>query len=193
MEGGEEAKPKPDSPSEEYPPSHLMLPTNEVEWFDVFTERDKEGDSKHPDLGLVYNLRRQHFQESGQFGLPTERHMPLLSISESAKRPTILRHIQIHVHNVKLSRLPTPESPVWVCLELRCPARRAVRLREAAMTELKHLASIVYPALSGHLQSTQAPIPMADLSLPPGCVLELQTDSAIVDVGVQVALYVSDI
>ncbi len=181
-----------DSEVESPPFTSLLLPTNIVAWHEVFPDECKTTEPMHPELGLAYTLHRQHFQESERLFSSFKRHMPILSITETAKRPVILRHLQLHFPTVQLSRSPTADAPLWFAVMLRTPARPIVSLRESVMLEIRHTSSLIYPGFTDCLAS-QVPSPLADLSMPPGSLLCLQTDSSVVNLDVQVVLYLSDV
>ena len=50
-----------------------------------------------------------------------------------------------------------------------------------------------YPCLEGYLPNSWIPQPLTNLELEPGSLLELQTDSTVVDLKVEVTLFLQDV
>lgn len=174
------------------PKSDLLLPTAEIQWSQVYTEEQRSKDPKFPQLGLGFELKRQHFQELDGVVEPSHRRMPLLQISDSAAHPAILRHLQVNFVSVAISREPTAETPLWFCLVLSVPGRPPLKLVENVDLGLCTLGSLSFPPLAEDAP-TPEPLPLGEVVLPAGSLLELHTDSAVIDIHVEIALYASGV
>lgn len=184
----------------------LMLPikTETAKWWQLYNSRANETTARssrdclpqsivHPQLGVAFVLDRSHFHEDESLIASTQRHMPILNISSTADRPATLQHLQVYFHRIQLSQTPTPREPLWLCLVLHSPHRPAIRLRENIVRKQCRLECMSYPCLEGYLPNSWIPQPLTNLELEPGSLLELQTDSTVVDLKVEVTLFLQDV
>lgn len=182
----------------------LMLPTKTAKWwqlYDPYTDQNTDNSPRnqdkqtvvHPQLGVAFVLDRSHFHEDESLIASTQRHMPILSISSNAHRSATLQHLQVYFHKIQLSQTPTPKDPLWLCLVLHSPHRPAIRLRENIVRKQCRLECMSYPRFEGYLPNSWIPQPLTNLEMEPGSLLELQTDSTVVDLKVEVTLFLQNV